>query len=171
MRSFSGLRTVALYEAAKGALVLLAGFGVFALIHRDAQHAAEALVRHFHLNPASRYPRIFLHLAEKATPLHLWLVAAGALIYALVHFLEAYGLWRERPWAEWLAVIVSGIYIPIEVWELWKALTWPRLTLLVVNLAIVLYLGRTLARTRRRGDEPDRTEPSRNPPSPESGVR
>jgi uncharacterized membrane protein (DUF2068 family) len=106
-----GLRTVALFEAAKGALVLLAGFGVFALIHRDAQHAADQLVRHFHLNPAHRFPRIFLHLAGQATPAHLWLLAAGGLCYALLRFIEAYGLWHGRPWAEWLAVISSGIYL------------------------------------------------------------
>lgn len=167
----AGLRTVAMFEAAKGALVLLAGFGVFALIHRDAQHVADQLVRHFHLNPAHRFPRIFLHLAGQATPAHLWLLAAGGLCYALLHFLEAYGLWRERRWAEWLAVITSGIYLPIEVWEVSKGLTWPRVTLLVINLAIVLYLARTLARTGYRGHATDRGEQSGNPPSHESGAQ
>lgn len=145
-----GLRTVAVFEAAKGALVLLAGFGVLALVNQNTQQVADQIVRHFHLNPASRYPRIFLQLAGEATPLRLWLLAAGALFYALVRFLEAYGLWCERRWAEWLAVVSSGIYLPIEIWELTKGLTWLRVTLPVVNLVIVLYLARTLARTRSR---------------------
>jgi uncharacterized membrane protein (DUF2068 family) len=149
MRSFRGLQTVALFEAAKGALVLLAGFGFFALLHHDAQHVADRLVRQFHLNPANHHPRIFLRLAEQATPSHLWLLAAGALCYALVRFIEAYGLWRERAWAEWLAIVSSGIYLPIEVWELLKGITWPRVVLFVVNLAIVAYLAWTLARCHR----------------------
>jgi hypothetical protein len=41
--------------------------------------ALDELVRHFHLNPASRYPRIFLDLAREATPPQLWLLAGGAL--------------------------------------------------------------------------------------------
>lgn len=159
MRLFSGLRTVALFEATKGALVLLAGFGVFALFHHDAEHAADHLVRHFHLNPASRYPRIFLHLAGEATPPHLWLLAFGALCYALVRFVEAYGLWRERRWAEWLAIVSGGIYLPIEIWELSQGITWPRLLLFSVNFAIVAYLGRALARHRQaHGDDASRTE-------------
>ena len=160
MRSSSGLRAVALFEAAKGALVLLAGCGVFALIHHHVQHTADELVRHFHLNPASRYPRIFLHLAGEATPPRLWLLAFGALCYALVRFVEAYGLWRERRWAEWLAIVSGGIYLPIEIWEPSKGITWPRLLLFSVNIAIVAYLGRALARHRQAHDEDaNRTEP------------
>ena len=149
MPSFNGLKTVALFEAAKGALVLLAGFGVFALFHQDAQHVAEQLVRHFHLNPASRYPRVFLHLAEEATPPHLYALAAAALAYAGMRLVEAYGLWRERPWAEWLGIVSGGIYLPIEGWELAKGITWPRVTLFFVNLAIVACLARILARDKR----------------------
>ena len=58
----AGLRIVALFEGAKGVLVLAAGFGLLSLIHHDVQGMAEEVVRHFHLNPASRYPRIFLQL-------------------------------------------------------------------------------------------------------------
>ncbi len=156
----AGLRTVALFEAAKGALVLLAGFGVFALFHHDAQHAAEQLVRHFHLNPASHYPRIFLHFVEAATPPHLYALAAAALAYATVRFVEAYGLWLGRAWAEWFAIVSSGIYLPIEFGELTKGITWPRLLLFSVNLAIVAYLGRTLARHRQaQGADANRIEP------------
>ncbi len=57
MTSSSGIRIVAAFEAAKGVLVLLVGFGLLALVHHDAQAMAEQLVERFHLNPASRYPR------------------------------------------------------------------------------------------------------------------
>jgi hypothetical protein len=48
----AGLRIVALFEGAKGVLLLAAGFGLLSLIHDDVQKMAEELVRHFHLNPA-----------------------------------------------------------------------------------------------------------------------
>ena len=139
---------VALFEAAKGALVLLAGFGFFALLHHDAQHAADKLVHQFHLNPASHYPRIFLHLAEQATPPHLWWLAVGAVAYAVVRFIEGYGLWHGRHWAEWFAISSSGIYMPIEVWELVKGVTWPRVVVFVVNLIILGYLALMFKRRR-----------------------
>jgi hypothetical protein len=56
MRFAGAIRTVALVEAAKGALVLVAGLGLLSLVHHDAQRLAEVLVTHSHLNPASRYP-------------------------------------------------------------------------------------------------------------------
>lgn len=54
------VQIVALFEGAKGALVLLTGLGLLALIHRNVHQVAEQLVRHLHFNPARQYPRIFL---------------------------------------------------------------------------------------------------------------
>ena len=129
--------------------MLLAGGGVFALFHHDAQHVAEQLVRHFHLNPASHYPRIFIHVAEQATPPHLLLLAVGAALYSAVRFLEAYGLWRERTWAEWFAVISGAIYIPFEIWELSRHVTGLAMAALIVNVLVVAYLTITLRRRVR----------------------
>ena len=41
MPSSSGVRVVAMFEAAKGGLVLLAGCGLLALVHHDVQAMAE----------------------------------------------------------------------------------------------------------------------------------
>ena len=134
----TSLRSIAIFEAAKGALVILAGCGLLALVHHDLQANAEMLVRHFHLNPASRNPRIFLHATDAITDVRLWLFAAGAAAYASMHFVEAYGLWRERSWAKWLAAVSDGIYLPVEIYELFTRVTWPKVRVLVTNAAIVL---------------------------------
>jgi len=139
---------VALVEAGKGALVLAVGVGLFALMHRDLQILAEKIVEHFHLNPASHYPRIFLYAAGAITDTRLWLLASGALAYSAARLVEAYGLWRERTWAEWFAVASGGLYIPIEVYELWKHGTWATVSMLAVNALIVAYLGFLLWRGR-----------------------
>ena len=77
MRLSGALRTIALLEAAKGALVLLVGFGLLSLVHHDVQRAAEHLIAHTHLNPASRYPHIFIDVANQLTDTRLLLIAAG----------------------------------------------------------------------------------------------
>lgn len=145
-----GLRVVSVFEAAKGLLVLLVGFGLSAYIHKDLHLAAERLVRHFHLNPASRYPLIFLDLSDHMTDTQLWALALSALLYASVRFVEAYGLWRQRYWAEWFAVLAGGIYIPIELFELTRGVSWPKVTLLIVNAGIVAYLSMILYQTRQK---------------------
>ena len=137
MRLSKALRTVALVEAAKGALVLLVGFGLLSLIHRDVQQFAERLIAHAHLNPAARYPRIFLDMADHVTDGRLQLIAAGAAVYAIVRFIEAYGLWRERRWAEWFAAVSGAIYVPFELLELYRHVNWLSLGVLVMNLTIV----------------------------------
>ena len=132
-----GIRAVALFEATKGAVVLLAGFGLLGLLHRDVQALAEHLVQFTRLNPASRYPRIFLDAATQVTDTQLWWLAAAAATYSIVRGFESYGLWRGRAWAEWLALVGGGIYVPVEYYHLWHRFTWFKLALLGANLAVV----------------------------------
>ncbi len=139
---------VATFEAAKGVIVLAAGLGLFELMHQDVQAAVERLVRHLHLNPASHYPRIFIDASVWLDDAHLRMLAVGALIYAAVRFVEAFGLWRERCWAEWFGAISGSIYLPVEVYNLWIMVTWPRVTVLVVNSIVVIYLVQVLVRGR-----------------------
>jgi uncharacterized membrane protein (DUF2068 family) len=135
-----GLHIVALFEGAKGVLVLLTGFGLLSFIHRDLHEAAMRLVKHIHLNPASHYPQIFLDLTERIHDTQLWGMAMAAAMYSVVRMVEAVGLWLRKAWAEWFAVLTGGIYIPIEILEVSRSLTWPRVTVLVVNLGVVSYL-------------------------------
>lgn len=145
-----GLRTVALFEGAKGLLVLVTGFGLLSYIHRDIHEAAVQLVRHLHMNPAGHYPQIFLDLAERVDNTQLWAMAVGAMAYAVVRFVEAAGLWLRRSWAEWFAVLTGGLYIPVELYEVVLKRSWPRVTILLINGAIVGYLIIEMSRSRKR---------------------
>jgi uncharacterized membrane protein (DUF2068 family) len=58
----------------------------------------------------------------------------------ILRFIEAYGLWYALPWAEWMAAITGGIYVPFEVDDFIKRPNWIRLMVIVVNLLIVLYM-------------------------------
>ena len=144
MHPSKAVRTIALIEGAKGLLVLAAGFGAISLLHRDAQQVAEDLVRHLHLNPAKTSPRIFVEYAGKLTDARLGALAALAMTYASVRFVEAYGLWRDRRWAEWFGVVTGAIYVPFEIFELWRGGGWMPLAALAVNLAVVGFLARAL---------------------------
>ena len=136
----TALRTVALFEAFKGALVLAAGCGLLALFHGDAQRFADALVGRLHLNPAKNTPRVFLQLLENISNSQLWLLAGFAAMYATLRFIEAYGLWRGRRWAEWLAALSGGIYVPVEIYELTRGVSWIKLAALLLNTAVVAYM-------------------------------
>ncbi len=143
-----GLKTVAIFEALKGSIVLLAAAGMISLVHEGAQAVAEEIVLQFHLNPASRYPHIFLDAVASLSSGKLWLLAAGACCYAALRFLEAFGLWRERAWAEWLGAVSGSFYVPIEVYELMHGISVVKISLLIINIGIVAFLGRTIYRNR-----------------------
>lgn len=145
-RGRGGERLIAAFEAAKGVLILVAGCGLLVFVHRDVAALAYELVGHFHLNPASRYPHIFLDLASHVSDTRLWTLAALAFAYACLRLLEAYGLWRGRRWAEWLAACSGGLYLPIEIYELFTGISWMKLATLAANVAIVAYMVRALRR-------------------------
>lgn len=148
--SKGGLRVVALFEATKGALVLSVGFGLLAFIHKDLHLAAEQLVRHIHLNPARHYPQIFIDAANHLTDSRLLAMAVAAFLYSVVRFVEAFGLWRQRQWAEWFALLTGGMYIPVEFYENLRGVTWAKATVLTVNAAIVMYMAYVLYRSGQR---------------------
>ena len=143
------LRLVALYELAKGLLVLLLGLGLLAFVHRDVQVVAEELLLHLHLNPASRIPGVFLKLVERVASVDMWFLALGALTYAAIRIAEGYGLWHDRAWAEWLGVASGLIYVPFEIYELAKSVTLLKLATFALNLLVVAVLADALWRRRR----------------------
>jgi uncharacterized membrane protein (DUF2068 family) len=149
-RQLRALRAVASIEFVKGLAVLLAGFGVLRLMHRDVWDVAENFLERLHISPDAHYAQVFLNLADQVTDTKLWFVALGALAYSSLRFAEAYGLWRERAWAEWLALVSGAIYLPFEIVELARRPDWIRLVIFLVNLAVVLYMAylRMQARVR-----------------------
>jgi uncharacterized membrane protein (DUF2068 family) len=149
-----GLRGVALFEAAKGALGILAAVWVLTLRHKDMQEVAEhllnALHKVIHLNPDGHFFRWLQHSVGGLTPRGLHVIALGVFLYALIRFVEAGGLWLEKEWAEWFALIAGAFYVPFEVYQLIRRPTGWKWLILGVNLLIVLYLAWLLRDSYRR---------------------
>ncbi|MCO5123914.1 MAG: DUF2127 domain-containing protein, partial [Rhizobacter sp.] len=77
-----GLRVIATFEASKGALVLLAGFGLLVVVDEGAARFAQSLIDHMHLNPAKGVPHIFIELMSDTSNRRLQWLAFGAIVYA-----------------------------------------------------------------------------------------
>ena len=140
-RRRAALRAVASLELAKGLVVLLLGFGAVSLVHKDAWDVAETLLHFLRVNPDHHhYAQVFLNLADNVTDAKLWAMAAGAMAYSIIRFVEAYGLWQECTWAEWFALISGTLYVPFEAYELVRRVTPVHVTVLLINVGIVLYM-------------------------------
>src|SRR3954468_8269397 len=85
------LRPIAIFEAFKGAVVLLAGFGLLSFLGRDNEEFAEKIIRHLQLNPAKHYSQIFITAMSQLNDSHLVALAGFAALYSIIRFAEAYG--------------------------------------------------------------------------------
>lgn len=146
----SGLRAVAIFEALKGVLVLTVGVGLLNLMPKDLDFISENIITFLHLNPAHHYPQVFLMAVADVTDNNILWLAIGAMIYSLLRLTEAFGLWHERVWAEWLAIISCGIFLPVEFYELARGFSGIKALITLFNIALVLYLLKTRYREKHR---------------------
>ena len=66
--------------------------------------------------------------------------------YAGLFLIEGIGLWREVSWAAYLTVISTSLLLPFELYEVLQKVTALRISVLLLNLVIVLYLFTQLKR-------------------------
>jgi uncharacterized membrane protein (DUF2068 family) len=145
------LQTVATFEFLKGIFVALMGICALLLVHKDAWLYAESLLALFHISTDRHIAQLFLDLADNVTDAKLWAAARLAFAYSILRFTEAYGLWRCRRWAEWVAAVSGTLLLPLEVRELFRRLTLLRGGLLIGNVAIVVYMVYIILANRREG--------------------
>ena len=143
------LRTVAAFEFCKGVFVVLMGFCALALVHKDVWLIAESILALLHINTDRRSAQLFLDFADSVTDARLWAAVRIAFAYAALRFIEAYGLWKERTWAEWVALVSGSLLLPFEVRELMRGLNVLRCAFFLGNVAIVLYMLYVILANRR----------------------
>ena len=149
LRSAFILRLLAVERFIRGLLLLALSYG----IHRF-NGARDSLQRFFDtylptLRPLADRLGIDLQstgpvrLIDKA--LHtghatLTWVSIGVLAYGCLQLLEGIGLWLLKRWGEYVAVVGTSLFIPLEVYELLEKVTWLRVVAFAVNIFAVVYL-------------------------------
>jgi len=72
-------------------------------------------------------------------------------LYATVTVIEAVGLWYEKAWATILVLVLVGISLPAEIFELIRGISVIKLIVFVINAALFWYLLREF--TNRKHQE------------------
>lgn len=70
----------------------------------------------------------------------LALVAGFLIVYGFLRWAEAVGLWLAKRWGEYLAVVLTTVFLPWEIVELIHHVTVMKVVLLLVNVAAVVWL-------------------------------
>jgi uncharacterized membrane protein (DUF2068 family) len=137
--SKAGLRAVASFEALKGLAVLVLGVALVA-VHSHVQDLVESFFYHLHIDFDRRFGHMMLNAASTISGAHWWVIGAAVGTYSSVRFIEAWGLWNRRVWAEWFALLSGTLYLPWEMLKIVERVEWDRVAVLVINLVIVLYM-------------------------------
>jgi uncharacterized membrane protein (DUF2068 family) len=144
------LRSIALLEILKGLLVLAAACGILSMRHTDLHAATDAFLLRHGIDPETPYRRLAIESVAQASHHHVGELVLFAVAYALLRLAEGYGLWRGKHWAEWFAILSVGLYLPLELAHIARRPTVLNTGLMILNVALVLYLGRLLIRERAR---------------------
>lgn len=109
------------------------------LLHRNIEAVLTSVAHHLNLDTDGRFFQVVLDKVWHAGP-KLPLFLTGSAAYGLLFCVEGVGLLRQRRWAEYLTVIITSSFLPIEIYEMIKHGTWVKAVVIAINAAIVVYL-------------------------------
>ncbi len=144
------LRVIAVYEFAKTVLMVALGLGTLRLLDPDVAAWAERWAAALSLRHDRRLLGELIALVSGLSPRRLHELAIGAFAVAALFLTEGVGLWMGRRWAEYLTVVATMVFLPVEFVQLVRRETPTRLAALLINLAVVAFLVYLLRRAEAR---------------------
>jgi uncharacterized membrane protein (DUF2068 family) len=136
---------IAAFKLAQAALFVAVGVGAMKLLHKDVGDELEKLANHLRFNPESRFVNFVLDKASLLDDRLLRRIGEVGFIYAALDLIEGTGLYLEKVWAEYLTLAITASFLPLEIFELLRRVTWVRSGLLLVNFLVFLYLLKLVA--------------------------
>lgn len=121
-------------------MLLALACGALTMLHKDVASQVEHWLNQLRIDPDNEFVGGLLRKLQLVHTKELKELSAVGAAYAGLFLTEGTGLLFRQRWAEWLTIIATGSFLPLEVYELWKQFTALRLLLLLVNLAVVLFL-------------------------------
>ena len=147
------LLLIAAYKLIQAMLIAAIGVGAIRLLHKDVGDALSQVAAALRFSPESRFVNFVL---DKATILDdplLRRIGVVAFSYAGLSLAEGIGLYLEKAWGQYLTLVITASFLPWEVFEVFRRLTWVRVSLLVVNTLVCLYLLKLVVERRKKPKE------------------
>jgi uncharacterized membrane protein (DUF2068 family) len=139
---------IATFKLCQALLFAAVGFGALHLLHRDVGDQLARVADHL---PESRFIDFLLDRASLIDDRMLMRIGALGFVCAGVNLIEGVGLYLELVWAEYLTLIVTGSFMPWEIFEIFRRITIVRVGLLTVNVLVFIYLLKlVMERSKRR---------------------
>jgi uncharacterized membrane protein (DUF2068 family) len=134
------IRLIAIFKLLKAGLLITVGIGVLRLVHQDVASVIEHWCRALKIDPANHFLDVALEKATHVRPDQIKKLGLGSFLYAGLFLTEGIGLWLGKRWAEWLTVIITSSLVPLELYEIYRHVSYVKLVVLALNVGIVIYL-------------------------------
>lgn len=141
---------IAAFKLGQAILFVLIGVGALQLLHKDVGDLLAKAADHLRFNPESRFVNFILDRASLLDDRLLRRIGAVVFVYAALDMIEGVGLYLEKVWAEYLTLAITGSFLPWEIFEVLRKITWVRVGLLAVNALVFLYLLKLVAERGKR---------------------
>ncbi len=134
------LRLIAAFKLFKGLVLFAVGVGAVRLLHKDVAFEIERWADLFRVD----HNNVYIHrLLEKLSILNarkLKEFSVGTFFYSALLLTEGTGLMLGKHWAEYFTIIATSSFLPLEIYELMKRVSAPKIIVLLLNVAVVVYL-------------------------------
>jgi uncharacterized membrane protein (DUF2068 family) len=134
------VRLIALFKLLKALLLIAVGVAALDLLHKSIPGVVGNLISVFGLDENSRFVGGMLSTAAALTANRVRDLIIGSFLYGGLFLTEAIGLWLLKRWAMWFTVIITGSFLPPEIYELARHPGPGKVLLLALNLVLVGYL-------------------------------
>src|SRR5580658_3876981 len=121
-------------------LCILLGIGAIKLLHKDLVDEVTRIITGLRLDPEGRFVNLILDKVALIDPPRLKQISVGIFAYACLHTLEGTGLVLRKVWAEYVTLILTASFLPWEIFEIIRHVTWIKIVLTLLNIAVVVYL-------------------------------
>jgi uncharacterized membrane protein (DUF2068 family) len=118
-------RTGAGFKLVQGLLLVLVGTGLLLLVKSNPETQIASWLSALQIDTDSRLSRTLLSKLDAVNPPQLQHFSIGAFLYAALLFTEGTGLLLRKRWAEFMTVIVTASFLPLELHEVVRRVTWP----------------------------------------------
>jgi uncharacterized membrane protein (DUF2068 family) len=137
------------FKLLKSLMLIGVALGLFKLLNKDLGTTVSHWAQTLNVDPDSKYFKALFGKLLNLSP-KLPLVAIGMLCYAVLFGIEGIGLLLKKRWGEYLTVIITGSFLPLETYEMIKHATVIKGFVIAINLAIFIYLIIRLRKNRAR---------------------
>lgn len=143
-----GIWLIVVFKLLKGLILLAVGIGALTLLHDNVAGQVTHWIEVLRVDPQNHFIHALIRKLWAVDDKKLVAISAGTFFYAALVLTEGIGLALRKKWAEYFTIFVTASLIPLEIYELVHKLSFMKIAVIAVNVAVVIYLAIDLRKAK-----------------------